>query len=199
MRPTGWGYLLCVPTLTPVVPQGFARLTPEVDALLKSFCSGHHVVDLGAGKGALSARMVEMGAVAVTAIEKEDMPSVAGVVHERRYFSQMDIERLPRRALLSWPTSSIGATDIAAVGAYLARAEQILYIGLNDRFTICGWLELWDELTGREVLSVVQVGHHNVAVRYGARLPLRRTMDLLLQEECAALAISQKQFARFGR
>ena len=172
---------------------GYARLSLRADSLLGRFCRGREVVDLGAGRGGLSARMVALGATSVLAVEKEAMPAIPGVIHEQGYFGQLDPDVLPEHALLSWPTNTADCATVDTLGVYLAqRVQQILYIGLNDRFTVCGWLEMWEEFAYREVLDSVKVGHHNTVILYGARRDEYRQDAELLPEERAALAIARK-------
>jgi hypothetical protein len=151
--------------------------------MLRGFCAGHAVTDLGAGGGSLSGLLVGLGATQVVAVEKDEMPHIQGVQHRRELFQRLDARGLPLRLLISWPINDHTVVLTSALAGLLESAEEILYIGENSRFTVCGWNGLWREFAHRKVLSHVVVDGGNTVIHYGPRLRRRRGGGALLLEE----------------
>lgn len=184
------------------IPHPFegGELTPPQQATLAHWVLGKHVHDLGAGDTKLSRKLLELGAVHVTAVDKSYPASkskplgldlVAAWFHE--YKAPIEV------AFLSWPTPLYlfppAPHYIQGLVDLCASAPIVAYLGSNFG-SRCGNVELWQHLGTRRVLGHVP-DRRNTLIVYGsqgARIPGQG----LLPEEKAALYRDAIPFPQYG-
>lgn len=131
----------------------------ELKRLLKP---GPIVYDLGAGDLVLSRNLLEWGAREVVAVDKEPLhlpPS--GIRTIRSLFK--DLREDVQWAFLSWP---INHFDVGLLNI-VERAQVVIYLGSNMDGSACGFFQLFQHLTTREVLAHAP-RFANTLIVYGA-------------------------------
>ena len=123
----------------------YGHLTPKQLAAFARHVANRDVTDLGAGDQWLSRLAVMHKASSVTAVDKEPLKFVRGVVAVNGYFAfytpEIDL------AIISWPSNyRCGLT------ALIERARTVIYLGKCTDGVACGTPCLWEHLTRREVL-----------------------------------------------
>lgn len=162
---------------------GFARLDEGAMEVFARFVRGRDVVDIGAGRGALSTLALGLGASSVVAIDpRMEMHSEDRLTVITDYLQDASDIRA-EHIILSWPTNSPAPAFAARVESMISKCTSVLYIGLNDQFTVCGWLGLWRALRKRRVVEAFPVGSENTLIHYGEMLSASRQEDLLIPEE----------------
>lgn len=153
----------------------YGYLDKEQQVVVQEFVSGHEVMDLGAGDLELSKQLLLLGAQSVVAVDKmlpRQAPEGVELLEDL-------IHNVKRRCgvvfvswLINWPA---GATKI------LEETETVIYLGKNTEGSLCGCLEVWRHLRGRELLRQVATPRNTLLV-YGPRQVSR----LPVGEELAA-------------
>ncbi len=156
--------------------------------IIKKYVSGKAVYDIGAGDLIHARTLASLGAEQVFAIDKDSFSSVAGHlpdnVHKIKAYLN-EIPEIPKESTLwlSWPVNR----DIPSLDKWIDEASTVIYFGRNDD-TVCGNKSLWTQLSGREVLSYLDVkcwnGFLNLTV-YGKSLPLGEKRDFTPEEKRA--------------
>lgn len=128
----------------------YGRLSDAQRELLRPFVAGRVVHDLGAGTGALSLILLELGAAHVVAIDKELAPiNSPKVTSVECYFDEYRSDDPIDTVLVSWipnyPTP--GLSFLASL------AKQVIYLGKNTDGSSCGTRELMVGLLSRHVLA----------------------------------------------
>lgn len=128
----------------------FGRLSDAQRELLRPFVAGRVVHDLGAGSGALSLILLELGATHVVAIDKElGLQTHDLVTSVECYFDEYSSDDPIDTVLVSWipnyPTP--GLSFLASL------AKQVIYLGKNTDGSSCGTRELMVGLLSRHVLA----------------------------------------------
>lgn len=129
----------------------FGRPTPKQTEVVARYVKGKVVHDLGAGKLALSAWLVHIGAERVVAIDEiEPCVGVPKKVefsncHFWQYEAPIDV------AFVSWP-SSWGPHGLVEL---IARSSTVIYLGSCVDGNYCGSSELYQHFLRRELLEYV--------------------------------------------
>ena len=172
----------------------YGNLNDEQEAVLRRFVMGYNVHDIGAGQLALARKLVELGAHAVTALDKiyadfrhnnfDDCRSWAAPLPQISLVGE-HFEEYARHghfidvAFVSWPETN----NQKRIVDLLRGARTIIYLGSNFDGTSCGSAEMFRYLSQRSVAAVVPHKYNSLIV-YGHEYPVQRR---LLPEEYAAL------------
>ncbi len=179
--PAGGGLLLQADGIPMTISMG--KLTDEQEAVVRNFVAGYNVHDLGAGQLGMAAKLRDLGAHTVTAVDKIyrylpfSPPTLVTLVGE--YFEEyaahghyIDV------AFVSWPE----AWRLDGIVDLLRTARVVIYLGSNFDGTACGTEDMFRHLSRRNVLALVPHKWNSLIV-YGNDIVQRR----LLPEEYAAL------------
>lgn len=145
---------------------------------LAPFVQGCDVMDLGAADLRGSKLMLELGASSVLAVDRNPMPKP----EDSRISTEMNLFHNVREVrpvvlaswIVNWPVG---------IEVLLAPATLVVSISKNTDGTACGYPEMWDHLSHREVLAHVPERRNTLTV-YG---PQRVSHRPLTGEELAAL------------
>lgn len=146
--------------MEPVSQFGYAKLTQRMEDELARVALGKYVFDIGCGSSTSLARYVQrkMRPARVVGVEKERAikePAIeAGLVEYRQ--QRIDVGPLPTDKidvlLVSWP---VNRETAGLVDLWMTQAETVVYIGCNDRATVCGRRSFFKALSTREVVANV--------------------------------------------
>lgn len=165
-------------------PHAFGDLNEEQEAVVRNFVAGYSVHDLGAGELKIAAKLVELGAHRVIAVDKLYSHRVLNLPHPTvflvgEYFEEYAMHgHLIDVAFVSWPE----AWRLPGLVRLLADARISIYLGSNFDGVSCGTEELFQFWSRRNVLATVP-SKQNTLIVYGNLVTQRR----LLPEEYAAL------------
>lgn len=174
------------------------KLTDEQEAVVRNFVMGYNVHDLGAGQLGMAAKLMDLGAHTVTAVDKTYSQRVAypprpliTLVGEEfneyvRHGHYVDV------AFICWPE----VYQTQGLERLVRDARVTIYIGQNFDGSACGSRELFEELMTHEVLATVP-HRWNTLIVYGQRRVLRKP----LPEEYAAMHRGDRppyDFATYG-
>lgn len=160
----------------------YGHLLPEQRAALRPYVEGRCVHDLGAGDLGLSHALLELGASKVVAIDKEyrvsNDPRIEAI---ECYFHEVaeDVDV----GFASWP---MNFEDYGLL-KLVQRTPMFIYLGKNTDGTSCGGHDLFEHLSGREVLSHVPA-KTNTLIVYGPK----RVERPRLKEEHASLTALER-------
>jgi hypothetical protein len=154
------------------------KLTPAQQEAIKPFLKGLTVHDLGAGDLELAQQLLTLGASEVVAIDRHQMPKdhPEGVRTVVEYFH--NFRESVNTAFVSWP---INWQDIGLL-RLIDKAATVIYLGTNYDGSACGFPQMWEHLSKREILVTVP-DPKNTLIVYGPRNVRRE----LVGEEFAAL------------
>lgn len=157
---------------------GYWHLTAAQIRIVKQFTTRRVVYDLGAGDLTLSARLLELKAAGVIAVD-EKAPAVRDLDSKIRFIksSYNKFTKAPRTAFVSWPPG-VGAEGLVDI---VGRARTVLYLGHNFDGNICGTQELWAHLRTRKVIAH-EPACKNTLIVYGA---VGREREPLPEEDAA--------------
>lgn len=128
----------------------YGRLSDAQRELLRPFVADRIVHDLGAGSGALSLILLELGAAHVVAVDKEiSLPHHNKITTVECYFDEYRSDDPIDTVLVSWPHNSSSPGLSFLVGL----AKQVIYLGKNTDGSSCGTRELMVGLLSRPVLA----------------------------------------------
>jgi hypothetical protein len=161
----------------------FASISLEQRAALQEAVQGRVVHDLGAGDLKLGAKVLQLGASHVVAVDKEDQPRYLprGMTYRKCLFK--DFRDPIDVALISWPPN-YGSYNLAELAM---RANRVVYIGQSTDGSMCGFPELFFVLILRRLLAYCP-DRKNTLIVYGGLLPEPREPR---GEEAAALSIAE--------
>lgn len=128
----------------------YGRLSEAQRELLRPFVAGRTIHDLGAGSGALSLILLELGAAHVVAIDKEltptDHPKITDVAYSfDDYHSDHPIDT----AFVSWPANY----TMRGLSLLMGLAKQVIYVGKNTDGSNCATRHVMNRLLCRPVLA----------------------------------------------
>lgn len=128
----------------------YGRLSGIQRELLRPFVVGRTVHDLGAGSGALSLILLELGAKHVVAIDKEltpiDHPKITNVeCYLDEYSSHDPIDT----AFVSWPANY----TVPGLSFLMGCAKRVIYLGKNTDGSNCATRHVMSRLLCRPVLA----------------------------------------------
>lgn len=170
----------------PLASWRYGQLNEQQRQSLRKHVTGKHVHDLGAGSGALSLDIVNLGAAKVTAIDKHEIfvehPRIETV---QAFFHELADLR-PQVAFLSWP-SNYSQPMLLQI---CRQAEVIIYLGKNTEGTACGSAELFREFLRRKILSYDD-DRANTLIALGDPLVVTRSPT---PEERAGIEINDSRF-----
>ena len=159
----------------------YGRLNAKQEAEVRRWVEGYHVHDLGAGDLVLSHKLLDLGAIHVTAIDRELSEGRTATRDRRITCFQEHFHNTHDQistAFVSWPCN----WQDSGLLRLLTRTSIILYLGTNTRGTACGGPDLFGYLTQREVLAY-EPWVENTLIVYGPRRIFREPRG----EEKAAL------------
>lgn len=171
--------------------RSYGRLSDVQAETLRPHVEGKIVWDLGAGSGALSLALLELGVSRVVAVEKNtERPPWAEdsrILWIKSRFEELPKTFLPQKqvALVSWPenVANFGLVKL------LEQFPRVAYLGSNTTGNACGWPGFFRRLADRGVLAYAPE-RKNALIVYGERTGEVRQ---LVGEEWVAMTImSQK-------
>lgn len=148
----------------------YGHLTLKMRALIKPLIKGRKVHDLAAGDMELSRLLIRLGGVAqVTAIEKEShhrcwypprrLQIVKAYIHEVPIPHDIDV------VFLSWPPNY----PMRGLMPWLQCAQTIIYLGMNLDGAACGFPEMFQHFSYRELVGYVEHDKNNLLILQGNR------------------------------
>lgn len=168
---------------------GYGKLSSAQARIVAKVVKGQTVIDLGAGDLQLSHELLTLGAQAVTAVEKEELPqSILRLADPRvkvvrAYIKDLHGQTGASVAFLSWPANY----PILGLDAVIAKTPIVVYLGKNTDGTSCGTSRMFQRLLPREVVAYVPE-FKNTLIVYGPKRIEREPYG----EELAALTSDEK-------
>lgn len=140
-----------------------------MEAQVASLVRGRRVFDLGSGNGTLARWLVKVGKAAhVTAIDR----SPDGKYSNKRltqvigYFDNVDLPERINVGFVSWPSNR----HLSGLVPILERCDVVIYLGCNDKTTMCGFPALFRHMLGRKLIAFLPDSRNSMVV-VGERLP----------------------------
>lgn len=162
---------------------------------LREVVRGNVVWDLGAGSGDLAFEIKCLGASKVYAVDKnlpDDPPEFVEWIHCE--FVDVDSYMIESGdiAFVSWPINR--PTKLHAI---LGLFSKVVYLGSNFDGLQCGYLEMWEHLAARELISV-HLSRENSMLVYGDICEPRK---LVCYEEHAGImaCVDHDEYPRYDR
>lgn len=153
-------------------------LSPEQSEAVAPVVRGRKVLDLGARDLQGTKAMLELGAAEVWAVDRNEMPRVSDprVRTEINFFHNLQESREVVLAswVVNWP---VGIEHL------LAEAKFIVSLSKNTDGSACGYQQMWEYLSTREVLVYLPEFKNTLTI-YGPGWDTERS---LTGEEFAAL------------
>lgn len=151
----------------------YGEITDEMQEVLTLLVDGKTVYDLGAGDLAHSHVLVELGAMAVIAVDKAPMPKprFPEVSRLQGHFGEIPVPDHIDVAFLAWPQTD----PMPGLLDWLNAADLVVYLGHNLDDSYCGSPELFFYLTRRALMEEV-LGRRNTLLVLGDRLAETRPM-----------------------
>ena len=151
-------------------------LRPKQMRALRPYVCGRAVVDWGCGFSQMTIDLLDtLGASSVVAVDKDGWVQKAweneGIEEPRLKFIHSYFEHLVDRelgadavSLLSWPLNR----PLRGLLECISVSDRVIYIGINDNMTVCGWAGLFEHFKRRpiELLAPSDVGNSDLIV-YG--------------------------------
>ena len=167
----------------------WTRATPAQLRLIEAFCAGKEIVDLGGRDGSFACHLLSAGARRATNLDHSKglhRIIAKNLTHHAGTFAGYHAAFPNRRwdvGILSWPVKF--ASIIGAVIPILNNCETVVYLGKNSASTQCGSRDLWEHLTGRDLLTHIERNVASVLIYGGAE----RTAELIQEEEWGIKAL----------
>lgn len=160
---------------------GYYTLTEDMAAAIGMVVEDEEVWDLGAGHDPLSLNFLSI-IRRLNLVEKENyfLKESKKVKVYNKYFIDLDIETLGGVAILSWPSNN----RLQGLVPLLRRFHTIVYLGKNNKYSVCGNFNLYTYLISREPLFYVPHPQNDLIIYSRSARNYR-----LLSEESAALEI----------
>lgn len=166
------------------------NITLAMQREISQIVAGKEVWDLGYGYSTSEPLLLKkLGASLVCAVDKTWRSVQPRVTTKKQvmffdmYFADFLVSypetEGSRIAFMKWPENG----PLAGIVPLLEKCDTIVYIGLNDPYTVCGNKALWEYLAGREFIKEVK-GKKNDLILYGKSVP--RTSAPRCREEAAA-------------
>jgi len=138
----------------------FGHLTEEMHRVVESFVRGNQVWDLGAGDMGHARTLLQLGATEIVAIDKDPRPSEERIRVTEAYFTEVTPPNNIQVAFVSWPSNH----QLPGLLPLLEVSEVVIYLGSNTSMDACGWVDLYEHLTRRELLAHVPYWKNSLIV-----------------------------------
>lgn len=155
----------------------YGLLTREMRLVLSEHVKDRIVHDLGSGDLTRACELSDLGASSVVAVDRR-FPYTRRDLPRNVFFYQMNFEELLSEidhpidvAFVAWPFNA----HLPGLLELLTRAKTVIYLGINDKWTACGWSGLFTYLSTREVLAEVNHPRNDLLV-YGSALEHKRRL-----------------------
>lgn len=155
----------------------YGLLTREMRLVLSEHVKNRIVHDLGAGDMTRSCELSDLGASSVVAVDKR-LPHPRRDLPGNVFFYKMSFKELLSEidhpidvAFVAWPFNA----HLPGLLELLTRAKTVIYLGINDEGTACGWSGLFTYLSTREVLAEVNHPRNDLLI-YGSALECKRRL-----------------------
>ncbi len=160
---------------------GFGKIFPSHEKPLKEYIQGEEIIYPMCGSGELAVNLLKLGAASVLCVDKH-LPNfihrAPGIFYTKSYVKDFEKsyrgKTLPKIAFVSWVPNH----TIPGIENLLDRMDLIIYLGVNDDYTVCGDWDFWEYVRHRKVLREIP-GEQDMII-YGEKCP-RRT-DVLKHE-----------------
>ena len=163
------------------------RLNREQKEAVSEFVEAKVVYDLGAGDGASSYELLNLGAAQVFAVDKTHYTDFPEFLHGN--FEDL-LEIIPEEievAYVSWPVNWLSP----GLRALMNRADILIYVGSNTNGNACGHPLYFKDFMFRSVLAYVP-SPANTLIIYGPKRNTPRALNELHGEELAGLTIFEQ-------
>lgn len=162
----------------------WGRMTPDMEAQVASIVRGRRVYDFGSGQGVHARWLVKhCKAAHVTAIDRSPDGKYANkrLTQVIGYFDNVDMPERIDVGFVSWPSNH----HLRGLVPFLERCETVIYLGLNDNTTMCGFPALFHHMLRRKLISYLPDSRNSMVI-VGEPMPDGETRDPT-PEETAAL------------
>jgi hypothetical protein len=162
---------------------GYGTLSKAQCKAVRPYVEGRTVHDIGAGDLEIAKRIIDLGAEHIVAVDKERSPCLPSNRITRIWSTFEEFADPTPTSIISWPVTC-GVPGLLRI---IAGSETVIYLGKNTDGLVCGFQELWEHLSEREVLAHVPE-KENTLIVYGQ---VQGVLHDPLPEEWAALHLEK--------